>query len=119
MSLRAFVESKVDLAFDLIKDLKTEATLQSKGTTGYNPATSQVETNGGQSVQAFGVITNTENQILEGNIVDSDTMSIMFKKKDLPEGFRSFDLVIIDGAEHPVVYFKDDGYVVTFTISVR
>ena len=119
MSLRNFVKQNVAAAFNLIGDLKTEATLTSEGVSGYNPLTSKVETTGHKTVTAFGVIMTEDNKLTHNNDVESDLMRVMFNRDDIPEGFSTFDSITIQGRSHRVVYFKDDGYTVTYTVSVR
>jgi len=119
MSLRNFVKQNVAAAFDLIGDLKTEATLTSEGASGYNPLTSKVEVTNQKTVVAFGVITAEDDILSHGNDVNSDRMKVMFNRDDIPEDFSTFDTITVQGRSHRVVHYKDDGYTVTYTVSVR
>lgn len=120
MSLRNTVKQNVKLAFDIIGDLKTEMVFKSRGETSYNPASSSVVSSGGETVSLYGVISEVRPEQLRGEGgIPTTLMDLMFNREDLPENFGNFDLVTVNGRDHQVISYFDDGYTVTFTVSVR
>lgn len=120
MSTKAFVQEQVNCAFALLDDLKTPVVFVSQGEQSYNPSTGEVTFIGSCTEDIYGVITDTYSQLTEEvNGMPTVMKDILFNKQDLPTNFSTFDTVRIDAKDHKVVSYKDDGYTITLTASVR
>jgi hypothetical protein len=117
MALRGFVESQVNAAFSIIDDLKLEMTFKVKTNGGWNSSTHSVDSSIESSVVLYGVIDKTYTEAIDGGT--TKLMDIMFNRQDVPDDYAQYDSVTFSGREHIVAGFADDGYTVTFTVSVR
>jgi len=120
MSLRSFVESQVDFAFEQIGDLKTMVVFSGKESTEYNHASGEVEISGAAEMVALGVVESNYSTISgEGHTVYH--MDILFNKKEMSSvsKLHTFDHVTVNNTTHPIINFVDDGYTVTVTVSLR
>ena len=121
MANKNSVDQAIKTAFKLLASFGEEMTFVSKGAESYNPSTGEVESGGGASFKAIGFILKTYTDVSEdiGGIplVKSD---VFFNRQDLEEtGFEQYDELTFNGKTHPIISFQDDGYSVTFTVSVR
>jgi len=118
--MKSFIQQQVAFAFDFIDDLKTPVVLLAQGEQSYNPSTGEVVFTEASSEETYGVVIETySKQLEENNGMPTVLKDILFNRADLPDNFSAFDTVRINGRDHKVVSYKDDGYTITITASVR
>ena len=121
MSLKALVENAVDLAWDVTGDLKTQMIFKSESQSEYDPKTSQVITKVVESKPFYGflVVMNDKDLTSAGVSIVPDIVQAIVKKKDIPADYTKFDSICVNGVDHRITHYVDDGYTVKFTVSVR
>ena len=118
--MKSFIQQQVKTAFNLIDYLKTPVVFVAQGEQSYNPSTGEVSFSDASSKEIYGVILDTYSKLTEEvNGMPTVMKDVLLNREDLPDNFSTFDTVRIDARDHKVVSYKDDGYTITLTASVR
>ena len=116
MSLRALVESGVNLAYDVIGDLKTVVLFKHKSSHTYDFNTSQTVTSTLPDIKMGVVMEKVETMVKDDGLPIYKT-KLIANKQDLPETYSMIDTVVIDGEEKSIGSIVDDDYTVQFWVS--
>jgi hypothetical protein len=120
MAIKSFIQEQVSCAFMMLDDLKTPVVFLAQGEQTYDHLTGEISSVGACTDSIYGVILDTYSALTEEvNGMPTVKTDILFNKVDLPSNYRTFDTVRLESKDHKVVEYKDDGYTVTLTVSVR
>jgi len=116
--MRSFISGKVDMAFDLIGDLKVPVTISGAGVSTYDHATSQTKTTGATSNEVLGFLEKTYSALTVDGL-PIQLRDYLFNKNDIDFEMSVGDSVTVSGDTHPLYSFEDDGFTVTVTVSLK
>ena len=113
MSLRNLISDNVDLAFEIIGDLKSTIIFTTTTASSYSFTSGEVtQTSKSLTIQGYleeiKPISSGEQPLVK------EQAKILVKKSDLTSDYQLFDSFTVDGKTYVIETFEDNDYVVTF-----
>ena len=114
MSLRALVENSVDLAYNVIGDLKVRGILRVKGGSYYDPDTHQVVSTS-EPPKSIDVVVE-EGKLDFSYNTPTDTVKVIVKRKDLPQDITLLDSIEINSKVFNIKSYDGNEYTVSLLL---
>jgi len=121
LCLGSLLDGSIDLAFDMVGAFTTEMYFKCDSESTYDPNTSKVIERTETSLPFRGVIGKAKDNMLiaAGVSAVTEKLEVTVKRKDIPEDYSKFDTIHFQGADHRIIHYTDDGYIILFIVSTR
>jgi len=121
LCLGSLLDGSLDLAFDMVGAFTAEMYFKCDAESTYDPATSKVIERTETSSVFKGIIGKAKDNFLTsaGVAPVTEKLEVTVKRKDIPEDYSKFDTIHFQGADHRIINYTDDGYIILFIVSTR